>query len=143
MLPAKLDDRLSRLLLCALPIFVTWTCFYMIKNWHPTTAAYIWATITAIITLSATTLSLTTLFHPTNNRANRYLPLAFYSTAITGFSVAITRALLPWEEPGTGMGSPMAVLIGLAIYSFLGFTIITLPMIAIARRAANANSYYL
>tara|TARA_R110000744_G_scaffold310645_1_gene418332 strand:+ start:248 stop:595 length:348 start_codon:yes stop_codon:yes gene_type:complete len=115
----------------------------MIQNWHPTNAAYVWATITALITAATTTLSIITLFKPQSKRANRLTPSAFYLAAITGLSIAITRAILPWEEPNTGMGSPLAVLIGLIVYTFLGFVFISLPMITVARRASHANEYLL
>ncbi len=40
----------------------------------------------------------------------------------------IARVVIPWEEPGTGMGSPLAVLIGLVVATlpvamFLGLTL--------------------
>lgn len=42
------------------------------------------------------------------------------ASATASLSLGLTRAALPWEEPGTGMGSPLATL--LSVVLLLGFS---------------------
>ncbi len=43
----------------------------------------------------------------------------------------LVRIALPWEEPGTGEGSPMAVLLGVVFYGTLFGVVFTLPGFAL------------
>ena len=113
----------------------------MLQSWHPTTGSYISTSITILITATATALSIITLVAPTQRWANSFLPKAFYIAAITGFSIPITRALMPWEDPDTGSGSPLAVLIGLCMYSAIGFVLISLPMLWIGKSATSVHKW--
>lgn len=48
----------------------------------------------------------------------------------SSYAPVVVRALLPWEEPGTGMGSPMAVLVQLVLLSVLCSLFCAIPIAA-------------
>ena len=61
--------------------------------------------------------------------ASRATPWVFRIASLVGLAPAAVRAALPWEEPGTGYGSPMATLIGIVVLTGFFGVIVTIPMV--------------
>ena len=128
---ASLPARLIRLALCPLPLFASWISIRMATAWHPTLAAQGVAYASACLSVGLLFLCLYALFVPSAQRIRRNTSRAFLIVSLVGFAPALSRALLPWEEPGTGSGSPLAVLIGLVFLAAAGFVFVTAPMLLV------------
>jgi hypothetical protein len=131
-----------RLFLCVLPIMAASLSMLLATAWHPTVGAVVVASLACIMSFGLIAISSITVLNP-DHPTHRWLPLVFLVGSRVGFAPAATRALLPWEEPGNGDGSPMAVLMSIVIVGVLGLVFVTIPIFTVgflARRAAKQAS---
>jgi len=124
--------RSLRSLVCTLPLLKVFLCVLLVINWHPTAAAWIVITLSSLIAVFAFSTSFLAVFHPHKPFVTRWLKPSIYLGSLCGFSLASTRALLPWEDPSTGEGSPLAVLISIIIYAVFGTIFVSLPLLTCA-----------
>jgi len=130
----KAAGRIGAALFSLPPLTAALFALGFTTGWHPTIAAIAVASITVILCITLCVLCCIWLCRPAHAFVRRHLPAAFFAASLSGLSPACCRALLPWEEPTTGEGSPLAVLIGIAILAAIGSVFVTIPTALVGLR---------
>lgn len=134
----KAVGRIAATLISLLPLAAALFALGFTAGWHPTISAIAVASIAVVLCITLSVLCIIWLCKPNQAFVRRHLPAAFFVASLAGLAPACCRALLPWEEPLTGDGSPLAVLIGIAMLAAFGFVFVTTPTVFVGLRVRHS-----